>query len=90
VLFAHTRSAFLVVFLPDPVIGPSHVPLFQQASVTAPDIAQNPLFNDGAPFGSPATPVSFPEQSESERPVEPSVVLNRRGPVAPSPTLERS
>jgi hypothetical protein len=46
---------FLVVFLSDAVNGPSNTPAFQQARVTAQGIAQNPLFNDGTPFGSRAT-----------------------------------
>lgn len=45
---------FLVVFLSEQVNGPSNVPLFQQARVTAQNIGQNPLLNDGAPFGSRA------------------------------------
>lgn len=45
---------FLVVFLSEQVTGPSNVPLFQQARVTVQGIAQNPLNNDGAPFGSRA------------------------------------
>lgn len=45
---------FLVVFLSEQVPGPSNVPLFQQARVTTQNIGQNPLLNDGAPFGSRA------------------------------------
>ncbi|MDP3233100.1 MAG: hypothetical protein Q8N26_10030 [Myxococcales bacterium] len=45
---------FLVVFLSEQVTGPSNVPLFQQARLTAQNIGQNPLLNDGAPFGSRA------------------------------------
>lgn len=45
---------FLVVFLSDQVTGPANVPLFQQARVTAQNIGQNPLLNDGTPFGSRA------------------------------------
>lgn len=45
---------FFVVFLSEQVSGPSNVPSFQQARLTAQNIGQNPLLNDGAPFGSRA------------------------------------
>jgi hypothetical protein len=45
---------FLVVFLSENVPGPSNTPAFQQARVTVQNIGQNPLFNDGTPFGSRA------------------------------------
>lgn len=45
---------FLVVFLSEQVTGAANVPLFQQARVTAQNIGQNPLLNDGTPFGSRA------------------------------------
>lgn len=45
---------FLVVFLSENVPGPSNTPAFQQARVTVQNIGQNPLYNDGTPFGSRA------------------------------------
>lgn len=45
---------FLAVFLSEPISGPANVPFFQQARVTAQNIGQNPLLNDGTPFGSRA------------------------------------
>ena len=45
---------FIVVFLSENVTGPGNIPSFAQARVTVQNIGQNPLFNDGTPFGSRA------------------------------------
>lgn len=71
---------FLVVFLSEQVTGPSNVPSFQQARVTAQNIGQNPLLNDGAPFGSRAKLKGCIFMGSAQRlPLDPDAIVGDLG-----------